>query len=579
MTTLQVTDVVRPRIDRSAGRGWIRSAVHFREVRDRNRRNLVLDFLAGKNIRVVDPVAAALIQARFGEHVDVHLVERVTEGEFVEKVRPNRAGPAQRRRRVRSVPLRARQIEPRARTKCVDRLPREVRYAADDLIRGVCDVVDAHRVLPRIARVRAGANPVLVAALKSRGRQRIRVQQREAVRTQAIGRNDVARERLPGRRVLHCDSTSEPQVRRIEQLAEIAFAHFFRWHRIRVRRVGSIPNALLAPEEEHPVALPVESRQHDGAAERSAEVVDAQRRGRRQERIVRGVAAPAVRVELVVAHVVVDAAVKIVAAALGDESDLPARRSTVLGQKVGRQHLHFLDGVDVERADHRAGRPRARGDRAVDRDEVLVVAASVDVEVAGREAVAEVRVSRIAGTDTGLEHREADRIAAVQRKILDVLQLDRLAVLRVELQRRRFRDDRHHLADGRWIDCRVERQPGGRVEPHVLLRPFLEPGQLDFDVVATRRQRGDDVVSGRIGDDGSRQPRLDVGGRDARAGNDAAGLVLDDAGDLPAVELGEGWTCDGYQCGRKQRGTQSDRHSTLHPPPPAKQNDQEAGGC
>ena len=142
MTTLQVTDVVRPRIDRSAGRGWIRSAVHFREVRDRNRRNLVLDFLAGKNIRVVDPVAAALIQARFGEHVDVHLVERVTEGEFVEKVRPNRAGPAQRRRRVRSVPLRARQIEPRARTKCVDRLPREVRYATDDLIRGVCDVVD-----------------------------------------------------------------------------------------------------------------------------------------------------------------------------------------------------------------------------------------------------------------------------------------------------------------------------------------------------------------------------------------------------------------------------------------------------
>ena len=82
-----------------------------------------------------------------------------------------------------------------------------------------------------------------------------------------IGRNDVARERLSGRRVPHCDSTSEPQVRRIEQLAEIAFAHFLRWHRIRVRRVAPIPNALLAPEEEHLVALLVEARQDDGTAE------------------------------------------------------------------------------------------------------------------------------------------------------------------------------------------------------------------------------------------------------------------------------------------------------------------------
>src|SRR5438105_2494934 len=60
-------------------------------------------------------------------------------------------------------------------------------------------------------------------------------------------------------------------------------------------------------------------------------------------------------------------------------------RATVLRHVVRRQHLHFLDRVDVLDADDGARRPRADCGRAVDGDVVFVGAAAVDVEAAVTE--------------------------------------------------------------------------------------------------------------------------------------------------------------------------------------------------
>src|SRR4029434_5651639 len=75
-----------------------------------------------------------------------------------------------------------------------------------------------------------------------------------------------------------------------------------------------------------------------------------------------------------------------VAPALGDEPDLTAAGAAVLRHVVGREHLHFLQRVDVLNADDRAGRPRANRDRAIDRNRVLVGTATIDAEAAVAES-------------------------------------------------------------------------------------------------------------------------------------------------------------------------------------------------
>ena len=68
-------------VNRAGGECRVRPAVDAGERVDVDRRDLVFDFLVlGEDVRVVDPGAAALVQAAFGEHVDEHLVERVRIG-------------------------------------------------------------------------------------------------------------------------------------------------------------------------------------------------------------------------------------------------------------------------------------------------------------------------------------------------------------------------------------------------------------------------------------------------------------------------------------------------------------------
>ncbi len=140
------------------------------------------------------------------------------------------------------------------------------------------------------------------------------------------------------------------------------------------------------------------------------------------------VAGPIVGVEGGVAEVLDQIAMEVECAALGDETDLPAGGSAVLGVVVCGQDLHFLNGIDIQRSEHGTGRSSACGDRAVDHDDVLVRAATVNAEAAVRYAVGIEGADR-AARNARLQEREIDRIAAVQGEVLDLSGIDNAANL------------------------------------------------------------------------------------------------------------------------------------------------------
>ena len=175
----------------------VRPAVDFREVGNRDRRDLVRDFLVlRKDVRVGDPVAAALVEIAL-EDVDEHLVERMGVARFVDQVVPQRAGPAGGLGRVGAVPVGAREGERAAER--VNRRPVVLAVPVGERVAGVVAVVEADVVLALILRVGAVDDRIGRARLETRCRQREHAQEREAVGAEAVRRNDVAGERQSGR--------------------------------------------------------------------------------------------------------------------------------------------------------------------------------------------------------------------------------------------------------------------------------------------------------------------------------------------------------------------------------------------
>src|SRR5688500_15595270 len=85
-----------------------------------------------------------------------------------------------------------------------------------------------------------------------------------------------------------------------------------------------------------------------------------------------------VRLEAIVAHVVVDRAVEVAAAAFGGGADLHCARA-VLGRIVARLNLDFLDHVRVRGDDGPVIRTNVNHARSVDRYIVLFAAQSINV--------------------------------------------------------------------------------------------------------------------------------------------------------------------------------------------------------
>src|SRR5712692_9255359 len=68
------------------------------------------------------------------------------------------------------------------------------------------------------------------------------------------------------------------------------------------------------------------------------------------------VALPLIGVQRGIAEVLIRGAMKIAAAALGDDADLAGRRSPILGAVVGRKDLYFLNCIHVGGANARTVR-------------------------------------------------------------------------------------------------------------------------------------------------------------------------------------------------------------------------------
>ena len=169
--------------------------------------------------------------------------------------------------------------------------------------------------------------------------------------------------------------------------------------------------------------------------------------------------------------------------------------------------------------------------------------------------VAEAAVVEVAADDAGLEAGDANRVAAREGQLLDVLGLDRLADRDVGLQRRGVGGDGDHFGQRAGLEREGQVDLGGRVELDGGARGLLEAVELDRDVVQAGHQRRKRVVAGRVSDGGRRLLGLRPKCGDGDTGHDTAGLVGDDTRDTGALELGESDARHGNEQRRGERDT------------------------
>ena len=145
----------------------------------------------------------------------------------------------------------------------------------------------------------------------------------------------------------------------------------------------------------------------------------------------------------------------------GDHTDLASGGTAIFGGIVGSENLHFLHGIQIGCADGGTVGTSADADRAIKGDERILRTAAVHGETAGGEAEAE--PGKGPAADARLEEGEEERIAAIQREVLNLLLFDRLADDRgfgIDLRRAGFNvDDFGQLAD-REFEVDRQREPG-----------------------------------------------------------------------------------------------------------------------
>ena len=214
-----------------------------------------------------------------------------------------------------------------------------------------------------------------------------------------------------------------------------------------------VEQALLeVGEEERPIAP-------DGASEARAVLRLAHRQRRPGQRVR--------RVETIVPHVIVDVAVRGVAAALRDDVDVAAQRAAELGLAARRHDLKLVDRIHSVRD---AAQPRriVVGRQAVHDEVVREVALAADRQADARHGGRfgeKLRAADVGRRNAGHEQRDVQEVAAVHRQRLDLGLRDRARDLAAgSVEHRERRDDvdggfdspyrEHH----RQIECRAEGQ-------------------------------------------------------------------------------------------------------------------------
>ena len=165
-----------------------------------------------------------------------------------------------------------------------------------------------------------------------------------------------------------------------------------------------------------------------GAAERPAELV------LRERRQLVGVGELR-RVELAVAHVLVDRAAHLERARLGDDVDLAGAGAAELRGVGAGLDLEFANRVGRQ-ADHERVERRIRVDRAVEEVHVRVRPAAADRDrgVLARPPVQRIHVAHlraVRGVRAGHQQRELEKLPAVERQLGDLTLIDYFANRRV----------------------------------------------------------------------------------------------------------------------------------------------------
>jgi hypothetical protein len=404
------------------------------------------------------------------------------------------------------------------------------------------DVVEPYDLFAAVRLVGAGLR--MVAAGPGEVRFGIGREQRPAVRRKSRGGNRAIGERLAGERI----------ARRGERgAAKIAIPLAQRRHRAHLRHALMVLLPVLAEEEEHLRSIRVEAAEGNRPANRIARIVERERCGVSsvEERP---------RVEFVVAHELVRAAMELPRATFGDDVDERAGATAELRAVTRRQHLDFGNRVEAWLGD-------GIGVRAV-----VHVVGAVDHEVRGRGSDAVDRLSRrgqsqrerVGRLDHGAreELEELGVVAAVQRDVVHLFAGDHAAdVARLGLDVARQRRDRDGLADVADLELEVDSPARRRVEDDVDPLDRLEAGDRDPNRVGARGQAGEDVPALTIGHGRLREPGLRARGRDAGARHRRAGRVNDPAGNLADIGLSRGCP-GGEQDGRDQLA--NERAPTCH---------------
>ena len=267
------------------------------------------------------------------------------------------------------------------------------------------------------------------------------------------------------------------------------------------------------------------------------------------------VVVPGVSVEDIVAQILECGSMELVGSAAGNDGELRARRTAVLGVERVRLDLVLLHVVDRHKIVVAAvvaggllgpGAGRAQidiaalgnahvGANAVDREVVRVGALAVDTELAC------VRVEGLGGDVARSERDERLEAAAAERHILDELAVDRGCQRCGRIDLPGLSIHCHGLTGGAHGETDVLRQSVLRVQFEIGNLAVLESRSCDNDFVMAGPQAGKGVFAVRSGLGCARDVGAEVGDGDGSAGDDCAGRIRDEAGDATGFILRSEW--------------------------------------
>ena len=365
----------------------------------------------------------------------------------------------------------------RDRKTLIVRVPRR-KPSVDGVFRRGTDVDSRQVLVP--GHLQALLELVVVVAARDRPVERVRqrkhVQQRASVGVDSAAGNLVVREGATGDRIPKDDQLAALA----EALGEVAGALERGRYGHRADRLRHLRVPVLEGVEEEQLVAP--AARH-GAAERRPLGRVAVERLRDAIAVVEEV----VRVQLLVTLVQVSGASVVLRSRLGDDADHGAAVAAVLRLVVVQLHLHFADGVEVDRAAENLRASQIVADEAVDRDGVPGIAIAADVRARRAEAAAW-RLALALIRDTRQHPQQRHHVASTNGDHLELRRRDERRALRAcGLNEASLRERGHGLGQcaNRHRDG-AERQPlvGGQVD--VLPFESAESGYLDANRIATR---------------------------------------------------------------------------------------------